>query len=276
MKKWGPVLFLPLLMVTVLASGCRSTASVPKIDDVSSAELNLSIPVNQGDPVPQPLDVNVTGDRLVVEKLLGWLSSAEAVRRGQEPLPNLGQHVIAFHLKDGRIVSAGEARDKDQVLFDTGTGEPLHLKSPEFAEWIENGWKQDVKTGVAITLTSVVQLELQAASDSVAAGQSVAFTVTFRNGGMTEVTLMAPCGHPFDLNASADGQEVDNWLRQTYGGPPVCPPGEIKVQPGESYSTSLSLRFPTQGTFSVDAINLGAVSFAAGNVRSNQVAIHVR
>lgn len=146
MKTWGRGLFLSLLLALVL-TGCRSTAAVPKIEDISSVELSLNALEKQGDPVPQPLSVSVVGDRLVVEKLLGWLNAAEVVGKGQEPLPNLGQHVITFHLKAGGKVTAGEAREQDQVLFDTGNGEPLHLKAPDLAKWLENGWKQDVRLG---------------------------------------------------------------------------------------------------------------------------------
>jgi hypothetical protein len=131
--------------------------------------------------------------------------------------------------------------------------------------------KQDVQLGTTTSATSAVQLDMYAASSSVVAGQTIAFTVTFKNDITTEATLITPCGHPFNLQVNADDQEIDDWLRQTYGGPPACPPGHLIVPAGGSYNTTLSLRFPTPGTFSVYAVTL-----SGGNLLSNQVTIHVR
>lgn len=277
MKKWGLISLVPLLLLAGLLSGCRSTVAAPKIEDVASAELNLSVPAPTGNPLPMPLDSGKASDRAVIEKLLGWLVAAGVVGKGQEPLPTMGDHVVVLHLKDGRSFSVGQARDKEQVLFDTGNGEPLHLKSPDFARWLADGWKQDVQLGTTTSATTTTQLDLQASANSVTAGQTLLFTITFKNGEATEATLTTPCGYPFNLVVNADGQAVDDWLRQTFGGPPACPPGELRrVPPGGSYRTSLALRFPKPGTFSCYASNLGAVSVTAGNIRSNRVTIHVR
>jgi hypothetical protein len=271
MNRWRQISLVPLLLLAVLLSGCRSTAAVPKIEDITSAELNLGVLVPSGDPLPMPLNSGKAADRAVIEKLLGWLDVAEVVGKGQEPLPTLGQHVVIFHQKNGKSVSVGQARDKEQVLYDIGNGVPFHLKSPDLSQWLLDGWKQDVILGTTTSATSAVQLDMYAASNSVVAGQTIAFTVTFKNGTTTEATLITPCGHPFNLQVNADGQEIDDWLRQTYGGPPACPPGQLRVPPGGSYNTTLSLRFPTPGTFSVYAVTL-----SGGNLLSNQVTIHAR
>lgn len=279
MKKWGLVALVLLLLVAAMAAGTyvqKQSLKVPAIDEVVSADFSENYLLRPGDPVPLPLIAAQPEDRAVIEKLLGWMRSAKVAGKGWEPVPSMGYHSIVLHLKNNLEVSLTQVRRESAMVFDTGDGNPVHLDSPNLTAWLWDGWKEDVKMGDAASATSAVQLGLQAASDSVPAGQTVAFTVNFRSGGTTEATLGTPCGHPFNLKVNADGREIDDWLHQTYGGIPSCPAGQIRVPPGESYSTTLSLRFPTPGTFSVYAINLGSVSVTVGNIRSNQVTIHVR
>jgi hypothetical protein len=124
----------------------------------------------------------------------------------------------------------------------------------------------DVKLGANAPMKSTRQLELQAASTSVSVGQTIVFTVTFKNGGTSAATLEAPCGNPFNLIVKANGQEVDDWLHQSYGGPPTCPSGSVKVLPGETYRTTLSLRFPMIGPLSVYAITLAGDTILSDEV----------
>lgn len=281
MKKWGLIaLVLLLILGAAGAAGTyiqKQSLTVPAIDEVVSVDFSENYLLKPGDPVPLPLITAQPEDRAVIEKVLGWIRSAKVAGKGREPLPSMGYHLLVLHLKNDREVSLIQVRrDSAIMMFDTGEGNPVHLDSPNLATWFWDGWKEDVKMGAATSATSAVQLNLQAAFDSVAAGQSVAFTVAFKNGESTEVTLSAPCGHPFNLKVNAKGQETDDWLRQTYGGIPSCPAGQIRVPPGETHSTTLSLRFSTLGAFSVYATNLGAVSATGGNIRSNQVMIHVR
>jgi hypothetical protein len=280
MKKRGLIALVLVLLVAAVAVVTyrhKPSIKVPAMNDVVSAEFAVSGLLRPGDPVPEPLMAERPEDRAVIAKLLDWMRSAEVAGQGPVALPSMGAHFLMVHLQNNRQVSLYQVRRDGPMMFDTGDGNPVHLASPNLTAWLWDGWTADVKVAGAPAATSPMQLELLAASDSVSRGATIAFTVTFKNAGTSEITVMDPCGHPFNLKVDAGGREIDDWVRQTYGGPPACPPGSgIRVPPGERYSTSLTLRFPTPGTFTVYAINLGTVSGIDGNVRSNQVTIHVR
>jgi hypothetical protein len=102
-----------------------------------------------------------------------------------------------------------------------------------------------------------VVIMLQPVSSLASVKQSFAITVTLDNHGTHDVALPNPCGDAFDLIIEKNGQEVDDWIHQFYGGPPACPPNRndtVKVGPGASYSRMLNIRFSAPGTFSVYAV----------------------
>jgi hypothetical protein len=113
------------------------------IADVKTAQLSDTFAGR-----PEPLDAAIAHDRAVIAKILGWLSTAEVVSEGHEPVRDPGSYVLTLRLTNGDAATVSRARQQEQhVVFDPGDGKLIQLKAPDLAKWLSGVDTADLKMG---------------------------------------------------------------------------------------------------------------------------------
>lgn len=121
---------------------------VPTLSEVKSVEVNANFP-----GVPNlKFNPNTQSGRKQISNILNWLSASKPDGiESNHRMPNLGPTEVDIYTTDGRQIQVTQAwepqgnalvRSNDYVvLYTGGNNKPIHLYSPNLAQWLFNGWK---------------------------------------------------------------------------------------------------------------------------------------
>ncbi|QSO46709.1 hypothetical protein [Alicyclobacillus mengziensis] len=136
-----------------------SSMTAPTLSEIKDAKVSLNIPSPNGSTSLTPTSPH---DRAVLQKVIGWLQTAEAV--GDEdlhqPMPSEGPTTLVLQLTNGMEILIQPASNctttgnstvckyaQGYVDFQyADSTHKLRLHSPELDTWLLGTWKNDVQS----------------------------------------------------------------------------------------------------------------------------------
>ncbi|WP_258110095.1 hypothetical protein [Alicyclobacillus sp. SP_1] len=136
-----------------------SSMTAPTLSEIKVARVSLNIPNPNGSAILTPTSAH---DRTVLQKVLGWLRTAQAVgnENPHQPMPSEGPTTLVMQLTDGMDILIQPANTctttgsstvckyaQGYIDFQSADStQKLRLYSPELDTWLLGTWKRDIQS----------------------------------------------------------------------------------------------------------------------------------